>query len=155
MSKHCSCRLRGQRRSDVNCGVPQCIEESAAGGSFTSQTAMKSSRGILAGVRNRWFCRFIRYPVLACACCSNSLMCSLEHGTLERHCHPSKSRRAKVVSSWAVRRRGSGQGGVFLSGVWSGWGRLLVGGCRVATARVLCFWRCKMSFQRRWYAALC
>ena len=74
LSKHCSCRLREQSRSDVNCGFPQCIEESAVGGSFTSQTATKSSREILAGVHNRQFCRFIRCPLLACACCSNSLM---------------------------------------------------------------------------------
>ena len=141
LCEHCSCRLREQSRSDVNCGFPQCIEESAAGGSFTSQTAMKSSREILAGVRNLWFCRFIRYPVLACACCSNSFQFLLEHATLDRDCDPPKSARAKVWFSWAVRTRGSGKGGVFFSGVWSGQGTLfLVGGCREATARVLCFW---------------
>ena len=45
-----------------------------------------------------------------------------------------------MVSSWAARRRGFGNGGVFLSGVWSGQGRLLERGYRKATARVLCFW---------------
>ena len=45
------------------------------------------------------------------------------------------------MSSWAVRRRGSGKGGVFLSGVWSGQGRLfLERGYPKATARVLCLW---------------
>ena len=67
LSKRCSCRLREQSRSDVNCWFPQCIKESAAGRSFTSQTAMKSSREILVGARERWFCRFIRFPV-SCLC---------------------------------------------------------------------------------------
>ena len=45
------------------------------------------------------------------------------------------------MSYWAARRKVSGKGGVFFSGVWSGQGRLfLVGGYRKATARVLCFW---------------